>query len=327
MIFQKIKILFFSYPFLRFPGLHNRKGIFLALAANILWGTTFVVSQVALSYVNPYDLVFLRSLVGTIIILAIFIFTPQLRHMAFLELMRLRIWILSILYAVGFLLQYLGQDYSDASNATMLANLAPVFIPIMAALFLRDRITRLGILVMVMGGSGLGLMSLGSLHLNPDEILGDALLIGTSLSYSLFIVLSKRYRASGLESSFLVIILVTLMLLPQAIFLGHLGPGSFDIPIRALIDIIWLGATGTVIALALYLRALRSINATASGIFLLLQLVFGLVLAFLMLGERLSLLQMLGAALILSAIVAISFDGSGRSEGELQDKSTFPEVR
>lgn len=312
---------------MKFSVYLNRKGMIFALAANLLWGTTFVASQFALSDVNPYNLVFLRSFVGTIIIMVIFMFAPQLRHLAVRELSSVRIWVLSVLYAVGFLLQYLGQDYSNASNATMLANLAPVFIPLVAAFFLRERVSRLGILVILTGGSGLVLMSLGSLHFSIDQLLGDIMLLGTSVSYSLFIVLSKRFRASGLESSFLVIILVTAMLLPSAIFMGHFSFASFILPLGVDLDILWLGATGTVIALALYLRALQSINATASGIFLLLQLVFGLALAFLVLGEKLSSLQIMGAVLILMAILGISFEGRRNVKSNAQEASGIPEVR
>lgn len=284
----------------------SSRGIYFAIFANLLWGTTFVVSQYALVVVNPYNLVFLRSLTGSAIIFLIFLFSPYIRRQAFMQLGKPHIWILSGLYALGFLFQYLGQNMSNASNATLLSNLAPVFLPPVAAVILRERTTRMNAAVVIMGLAGLLIFSAGNILLDFSQIMGDVLLILTSVSYAFFIVLSKRFKAGGLESSFMVILIVSLMLFPVSIVAGHLTVSSLIMPIWAYADILWLGATGTVIALAFYLRSLQSISTTASGIFLLLQLIFGLGLAVIILGEKLTPYQIAGSLLILLSILVVS---------------------
>jgi len=69
--------------------------------------------------------------------------------------------------------------------------------------------------------------------------------------------------------------------------------------------ILYLGLVPTALAYALYLRGLRSVPATVSAIITLLEPLGSTVLAVLLLGERLTALGLLGAALLLASMALL----------------------
>lgn len=94
-------------------------GIALVVAADLLWSTVFVASQVGLQYLDPYSLVFMRFLISSIPIALVAAFRGRelgLRG----ELSNRWTWVLGSIYAMGFLFQYVGQDMTSASEATLL---------------------------------------------------------------------------------------------------------------------------------------------------------------------------------------------------------------
>ncbi|HSV42164.1 MAG TPA: DMT family transporter, partial [Methanomassiliicoccales archaeon] len=76
---------------------------------------------------------------------------------------------------------------------------------------------------------------------------------------------------------------------------------------------LYTGIFCTTVAFMLYNVGLRSLGATTTSLILLVEMVFGLTFAFLLLGERPDQTTIVGGSLILLAIVVISFKGLERS--------------
>lgn len=110
-------------------------------------------------------------------------------------------------------------------------------------------------------------------------------------------------NAGSVESAFAVIISVTVLLAPVAFLFGGLNPLDLRIGMPGWLSIVYLAVPCSVIAISLYLEGLGSITASQSAALLLLELVVGLILASLVLGETLSLAAVTGAAAISLAII------------------------
>lgn len=286
-------------------------GTLLTIIASLLWGTTLVATGVGLQYVNPYNLVFLRfSAASAVIIMLSALFNRKLDVRT--QLGRNGIWVLGAIYALGFLFQYVGQNYSNTSDATLLSNLAPTLVPIAAYAISREHISNSRVAATAVASVGLVLVAYPNFHFGSGTLLGDLLLFGSSVCYALFIVLSKRMSAGSVESAFAVVISVTLFLAPAAFLIGGLNLGDLKIGILGWFSIVYLAVPCSVIAISLYLKGLSSITASQSGALLLLELVVGLVLASLVLGEALSLAAAGGAALISLAIILSSRNDKDR---------------
>ena len=118
----------------------NKRHLIPLFTAFVLWGSQYVVSKVALRTIPPVTLLALRYLVSIPGLLLV------LRLRWALKPVDRRDW--PILFAIGFTgyfasfcLQMLGIDRLTGSLSSLLGAMNPIFIPILAALFLHERIT------------------------------------------------------------------------------------------------------------------------------------------------------------------------------------------
>ena len=280
----------------------RRTGLLLTTIASLLWGTTFIASQVGFQYTNPYNLVFLRFAAAAVVIV---IFALPFDNKVGLkrELRKESTWLVGGVYALGFLLQFVGQDLTTASEATLLSNLAPILVPTVALAFLKDSMANAQKVATALGFAGLFLVASPRLSMGLTSVFGDVLLFGTSLCYTLFIVASKRLRVGSVGRSFAYIVATSVFLAPVAVYFGGLNILDLKMGLAGWASVLYLGFPCTLIAISLYLRGLSAVTVSESAMLLLLQILAGLVLASALLGEFLSPSQTIGAIAILSALV------------------------
>ena len=118
----------------------NKRRLIPLFTAFVLWGSQYVVSKVALRTIPPVTLLALRYLVSIPALLLVLCLRRALKPVD------RRDW--PILFAIGFTgyfasfcLQMLGIDRLTGSLSSLLGAMNPIFIPILAALFLHERIT------------------------------------------------------------------------------------------------------------------------------------------------------------------------------------------
>ncbi len=278
-------------------------GVALTVGASLIWGTSFVAASVGLQYSNPYVLLFERFSFASAAILALGIFVRSAR--VWPELLRPQTWILAAVYAAAFLLQFLGQDYSGASASALLSNLFVIFVPAAAFFVLKERMPNSSKAAVALSVFGIALVFPSGLQVTGSFV-GDLLLVGSSIGYTIFIVLGKKYDVSSLSSSFALIVAMTVLMAPLATFEG--GPFSFStLTVTAGWEsVIWLGVPCTVVALAMYTRGLASIRAAQSATLLLMEIMVGVGLSVYLLGEMLSSTQLFGASIIGFAVLISS---------------------
>jgi len=287
------------------PGAFCGSGVLLTVIASLLWGTTLVASAIGLRYTNPYNLVFLRfTAASTAIIIPVLLLNRKYNIRP--ELCRATTWTLGAIYALGFLFQYVGQDLANASDATLLSNLAPTLIPIAAFVVLKEHLSSARMAATALGLLGLVLVASPKLRLGSSTLLGDLFLFGASFCYAFFIVLGKRLNASSISSAFAITICTAGFLAPVAVLLGGLNPLDFRMGPVGWASILYLGVRCSVVAISLYLKGLDSITASQSGSLLLIELPVGLILAALVLGEPLGPFAVAGAAALSAAIILSS---------------------
>ncbi len=283
-------------------GISRRTGLLLTTMASLLWGTTFIVSQVGFQYTNPYNLVFLRFATAAVVVI---VFGLPFDNKVGLkrELAKKSTWMVGGVYALGFLLQFVGQDLTTASEATLLSNLAPILVPTVAFAVLKDSMTSTQKVATVLGFAGLFLVASPRLSMNVTSLSVDVLLFGTSLCYTLFIVASKQLKVGSVGRSFAYIVATAVFLAPVAVYFGRLSVLDLRIGWTGWASVLYLGFPCTLIAISAYLKGLSVVTVSESAILLLMQILAGLVLASLLLGEFLSLSQAIGAVAIMSALV------------------------
>lgn len=213
--------------------------------------------------------------------------------------------VLAAVYAAAFLLQFTGQDDSGASASALLSNLFVVFVPVVAFFVLKERMPNSSKAAVALSVFGIALVFPSGLRV-AGSLVGDLLLVGSSIGYTIFIVLGKKYDVSSLSRSFALIVAMTVLMAPLATIAG--GPFSFSTLTTPAgwESVLWLGVPCTVIALTMYARGLASIRAAQSATLLLMEIMVGVGLSVYLLGEVLSSSQLFGASIIGFAVLLSS---------------------
>jgi drug/metabolite transporter (DMT)-like permease len=206
-----------------------------------------------------------------------------------------------------------GISRSLASNGAILNLLIPVFSAVLASIMLSERITRLRLLSLLLGLAGVFLMSVEDLKQSSfgemSYLAGNLLILGGCLGSSFYNVYCKGLMARFHDIEILIFSYITASVasIPLLIWiepfdwhiLATLGWQSWLS--FAFLALLMYGAS-----MLLFFHALEHLDVTVASMSLYLVPLFGVAIAALFLGERLSALALCGAAVVLTATVLIA---------------------
>ena len=192
--------------------------------------------------------------------------------------------------------------YTTVANSTFIANLAPVFVTLMAWLLFRERVTRLFLLGMLVSVSGAGLMVRSGLSLSSTQLLGDGLALATSLFYASYILAVKDLRR---RLSTVRLMLYTSAVTSAALLVLSLldRESLFPATLRGFLLLLALAWISQVLGQGLIAYGLAHVPASLSSVSLLLQPPAALILAWILLGESVGVVQGLGGVAVLVGIM------------------------
>jgi DME family drug/metabolite transporter len=220
--------------------------------------------------------------------------------------------------AVGFLtaqlLYFCAVRDVGVAIATLIAlGLAPVILTCTEAVTARARPTAGTLASLTLALIGLALVSASgapSPHAAPQPLTGIVEAIGTGVAYaattSWSAALSRRLGPSTI--TFATSVVGAVVLLPVVAVIGWHVPRT--VPTAA--GIVWLAVVATVVAYNLFYAGLRSTPGSIAMILTLLEPVTAVVLAATLLGEPLTVANVLGGVFLLGAVVLL-YLAPGRS--------------
>lgn len=283
----------------------GRYELYLVLAAAI-WGTSFVTIKIALnSAIDPVFFAFLRFAVGTVAILAIIFWLKRfdIRVMA-----QPLIIFNALLNALSFALQNMGMASTSATNSVLLVNTNVGVVAILAAIFLAEVITKRIILGIFLGMLGVLFISTnGDLSaIYSGTFWGNILVLAAGWVWAFYIVFQKKVLDRNTDVLMVTGAIITetmLFLVPMTL----LFTTSYSFESSGWIAVLYIGLACTFAANLLYNAGLKCTKASVSSIILLLEIVFAMIFAVLILGEMPTIVTAMGGALILVSIIIISF--------------------
>ena len=205
---------------------------------------------------------------------------------------------IGVAMATGYLLQTFGLQYTTPTHSGLITGLYVVFAPMSAGAFFRVRLDWTLLVSVAISLIGLGLLT-GQV---PGEFrAGDFLTLGCAAAFGFHIALLSRYAR---EHDALVLALG--QMLAAAVLFGAAWP--FVEPMAQPSGQVWLSLllTGIVAsALAYYIQTLvqQRLSAAGTAIILTMEPVFAALFGYWLAGDRLTAIQIAGAACILAAQV------------------------
>ena len=280
----------------------DRGALFLMIFTVVLWGFSWIVMKHLSSFIGPFDLVMARYGLAFVTLFCILLVTRQsLKFPPF--------WLtvgIAVFQTMAFqCLCQLALVTGGAGHVVMLAYTMPFWVVMFAWLLLGERPARRHVMALVLAAAGLTAViapwqGMGSLQ-------GSLLALGGGMSWGLGVVLTKkmflRHRVEVLNLTTWQMLLGAVFTLPVALLL----------PQRAIaweLDLFWGMAYMAILASALgwwlWLSVVRRVSATVAGMSSLGVPVLTIVLAWLLLAERPSPLELIGIALIMAGLVVIN---------------------
>jgi len=287
----------------------SKKGVAAATLASFCWGSATVMSKHALDDVSPVALLFLQLFASTVFLWVIIL----LRRIRIPRLMILApIAVLGLLEpGLAYLLGLIGLTDIGAGSASLILASEAIMIAFISALLFRQIPTAMFTVFSVIAFLGIIIaLDLWNSGNEQNGMLGVTLLFLATVSAAFYVVLSGQIAnnhhpvvAVGAQQS--VALVAVLFLLPVETFGTEIGI-SIPKSIETWFLVIASGIIQYGIAFSLYMYALSKISANLAGSFLNLIPVFGLSIAFITLGETLSLIQLTGAGITIVALTLIN---------------------
>ncbi|HEX7976063.1 MAG TPA: DMT family transporter [Anaerolineales bacterium] len=287
-----------------FPGRNQRlKADLILLLVALVWGSAFAAQRVAAANMSSFTFNSLRYLLGALALLPI----AMRAKLRLSPLQDRKSWAGTLLVGLvlfgGAAFQQLGLQYTTAGNAGFITGLYVVLVPLVLAVGLRRRPPAVILVASLLAAAGLFLLSTGGrVRFSP----GDGLeLVGASLwtvHVLLIAWLVKRVdvlQISIAQSLVCGLINLALELLTARTLFAGIGAAWWTVAYTGLFSV----------ALGYTLQAYGQKYAPPADAAILLsgEAVFAALFGWLLLGEALTALQLLGSALMLSGMILAQF--------------------
>jgi drug/metabolite transporter (DMT)-like permease len=295
------------------------RGYALAVIAAVFLSTTAIfIRYLTRTYAIPAlvlalwrDVFVVVTLVAAFAIARPGLLRAPARHLPYLALYGLVLALFNSLWTLSVAL-------NGAAVATVLAYCSSAFTAILGRIFLKERMgwAKVAAVMLSLSGCALvaGVLGLGSWEGN---LAGVLIGVATGLAYALYSLFGRSAANRGLDPW--TTLIYTFAFAAVFLFLVNCLPGA-PLPgsSRALGDILWLGASWkgwlilfllaaipTVGGFGLYNVSLSILPSSVASLIVSLEPVFTAVIAYFLLGEVLTAVQLVGAALILGGVAVL----------------------
>jgi len=249
------------------------------------------------------EIAFLRAVIGSLFLLCAGLIMKQKISV---KLIKENILILTLSgVAIGFnwVLLFQAYKYTTISNSTLSYYFAPIFVLMLAPIILKEKLTIIKILCVIVAMSGLFLIvSTGSTNITGsyNHIIGIMYGLSAAVLYASIILMNKFIKnLSGFESTLIQLSIAALVLLPIIIYRGNIHVSK--ISSIAWIFILIVGILHTGIAYLMYFSSIKQLKGQSIAILSYIDPISAVILASIFLGESITLVKIIGGLLILGS--------------------------
>ena len=283
-------------------------GVACVVASAVAFGAMVILARIAFAAgVDTVTLLALRFAIASVLMLTML----RIRGNAIP-----RGTTLGVLVALGAL-GYGGQaityftalSLAPAGLAALLLYLHPALVALLAAVFLRERMTagKLGALTLALAGTTLTVApAIGGEAIAgaPEVAIGLAFAVASAAFYAVYIVVAAAIatRAEALAMSTVVITSAAAVFVVAMLVRGPHWPQTTG----GWLAIVGIALLCTVVAITLYFAGLERIGPVRASTLSTIEPLCAVVLAAILLGETLAPVQLAGGALILAGAVGIA---------------------
>lgn len=305
MIYMVIMLFYYIGGIMKYSS----QGIWQIIMGAVCWGTLGILGS-TLNYkgFSGSEVASLRIVIALgLLLLMLPYFWNWIKK---IQLHQIPMLILqSLIGMLGMSICYFAAVASVGSSlAVSLLYTAPIWSLIFARLILGEHISKRSIGLTILAASGVGLVMFGGQA--QIHFIGILFGLGSGVCYALYGVLGKR-AMDDTTSPMLVFFTSVAVSAIVLLFLPNTHTAFIKLwyqPISIWMSAISLALIGTIIAFALFMKGLEKMPASRAAVFTIFEPLTAVVLASLILHEKLTIFQYLGIVLILLVTLLNTFN-------------------
>lgn len=276
------------------------------MLAIVIWSSSFVAAKYAYTMIDAAWMLQIRFAIAALIVLpACWRYRNQIPQNQWGNLLFLSL----VNYVLVLMLQFMGVKYTSAASATTIVGLEPILMVLLGHFFFGDKakwwdwlcsiVAFTGVAMLVLGGHG------GNESANVD-LFGCLLILLAGVFFCAAYRPTQKLIAQIGAPAYTSwsLLLSAILCLPFSWLLAE----SHEIHWNSVgaWSLLYLGVGCSWFAYWLWNKGMSGAKANVSGLLIALEPVFGVLLAMLLLGERVSLTSGLGMVLIIGATLTMA---------------------
>ena len=283
--------------------------ILAAIGASTIYGINHTLAKGLMPlYIEPFGFILLRVTGAAILFWSISFFTPK-------EMIATSDWPRIIGCAIfgmviNMLFFFKGLSLSTPINSSVIITLSPVMVLILASILIKERITLLktiGIIIGMAGALGLVLFSLDQNQNAPNIPMGNVLFIVNAFSYGLYLILvkplTKKYHAITLMKwLFLIAVFINLPIT----YTEFVAVDWSNLPFDAVWKMAYVVLGTTFMTYLLNIYALKQLSASTISAFIYLQPLIAITFAIMVGADSLNWTKGIAATLVFVGVYMVS---------------------
>ena len=285
----------------------------MLLAASFFWGTTFVAQILGMEGLGPYTYAAARFALGVLFVGALWFLyrdkrAEQRRAGTFRSGFRAGIPV-GLAMFVGVTLQQVALLYTTAGKTAFITTVYIVLVPL-AAVLLGQRVR-----AVQWGGAVLAFAGVYFLSAHGETTIntGDLLVLVCSFFWMAQILLIDRYARAvdAIELCFMQMIVCTI---GSAVLAAIYESFAWSDIWGAAVPILYAGLFSCGVAYTCQILGQAYVEPTQAAILMSTEAIFAAVAGWIVLGETMSGVQLLGCALLLGGALMAQVRGTGKSQ-------------
>jgi drug/metabolite transporter (DMT)-like permease len=283
--------------------LTHTKAVFLMVAVTLMWSIAGVITR-QLEHARSFEVTFWRSFFTVLSLLVILPFFQGRAVFARLRQGGWPLWISGLCWSVMFTAFMVALTLTSVANVLVTMALGPFLTALISRIFIGNRIPARTWTAIAVAGAGIAWMY--GTQLDGGQIAGTLVALLVPLASGINWTVSQRSSAHGRNVDLVPAVLLgaaisSLVTLPLAMPLRASG---HDVGLLALLGLVQLA-----IPCALAVVCARVLKAPEIALLALLEVIFGIVLAWVGADEIPSQTVLAGGALVIGALVANELAG------------------
>ena len=274
----------------------QRRAKLLLSLSMIIFGTIGVFSRNIA--VTSGELALYRAVLASVLIGGYFLLSRQKIDFKAIKKELLLLLFSGMAMGVNWILLFEAYKHTTISAATLSYYFAPVIVTVVCPILFREKLGKKQLLCFIMSTLGLvliiGFEGMGG----GNHVLGILLGLGAAGFYATVILLNKFIKnVEGIHRTFLQFLAAIVILVPYVLLTGDLQIGKLDG--KGWVCLLAVGLIHTGITYCMYFSALKELKGQEIAILSYLDPLVAVAISFFVLGEDMTILQMLGGILIL----------------------------